>query len=146
METLGLDEILIALPHRHPILMVEKIIECDYEKKRIVGIKNLAFNVPFFAGHFPEDPIMPGVLQLEAMAQVGGILLNKTSGREGQTAYLLAIDNAKFRKILRPGDQMRIEVDFLKVKLGMAKVHAEVLVDDELASEADLMFGYGSKK
>jgi len=74
METLGINEILEILPHRYPIIMVERIIEIDYEEKRIVGIKNLAANEPFFQGHFPGEPIMPGVLQLEAMAQVGGLM------------------------------------------------------------------------
>jgi 3-hydroxyacyl-[acyl-carrier-protein] dehydratase len=89
---------------------------------------------------------MPGVLQLEAMAQVGGILLNTTQGREGRIAYFLAVDNARFRKIVKPGDQLRIEVNVLKVRMGMARVHGKVLVDDALASEADLMFGYSAKE
>lgn len=144
METLGINEILEILPHRYPIIMVEKIIEIDYEEKRIVGIKNLAANEPFFQGHFPGEPIMPGVLQLEAMAQVGGILLNKLTKHEGEIAYFLSVDNARFRDMARPGDQLRIEVAFNRLRMGMARVHGVVSVDGKLISEADLMFG-GSK-
>jgi beta-hydroxyacyl-ACP dehydratase FabZ len=143
MAIMELEEILQVLPHREPILMVERIVECDGEK-RIVGIKNLAFNEPFFRGHFPGQPIMPGMLQLEAMAQVGGVLLNRLKGNDGSIAYFLAVDKARFRKVLKPGDQMRIEVDILRVRMGMARVHGKVLVDGETASEADLMFGYSS--
>ena len=84
---------------------------------------------------------MPGVLQLEAMAQVGGILLNLIAGREGKVSYFLAVDNAKFRKVVRPGDQMRIEVEFNKLRLNICKVSGKIFVDDELASEAKLTFG-----
>ncbi len=143
MNVIETKEILEILPHRYPILMVDKIIEMDVESKRIVGIKNLAANEPFFAGHFPGDPIMPGVLQLEAMAQVGGILLNKILGNEGKIAYFLSVDNARFRDMARPGDQLRIEIDLLRVRMGMAKVHGIVKVDGNIVSEADLMFGGG---
>ena len=140
MPIMEMDDIMSVLPHRYPMLLVDRIIECDL-KKRIVGLKNLTVNEPFFQGHFPDNPIMPGVLQLEAMAQVGGILLNRIGEREGRIAYFLSIDNARFRKILRPGDQMFIEIEFLRVRMGMAKVHGIIKVDDEIASEADLMFG-----
>jgi len=135
-------DILKMLPHRYPFLLVDRIVECD-DKTRIVGIKNLTFNEPFFQGHFPGDPVMPGVLQLEAMAQVGGVLMNRLNSRAGQIAYFLAIDNARFRKVLRPGDQLRIEVVFQKVRLGMARVHGIVTCEGDVASEADLMFGVG---
>ncbi|MBU0678959.1 MAG: 3-hydroxyacyl-ACP dehydratase FabZ [Verrucomicrobia bacterium] len=141
METvIGPEEILKTLPHRYPFLYVDRIIECDYEK-RIVGVKNLTFNEPFFQGHFPGDPIMPGVLQLEAMAQVGGILLNKTHGGDGEIAYFLAVDKARFRRLCRPGDQLKIEIDVLRIRLNMCKVHGVVSVDGEISCEADLMFG-----
>lgn len=142
MSQMEAKEILKTLPHRYPMLLVDRVVECD-DKERIVAIKNLTFNEPFFQGHFPGDPIMPGVLQLEAMAQTGGILLNKLMGHHGRTAYFLAIDKARFRRIVRPGDQIRIEVLFQRARLGMSKVHGKVYVGDELASEADLMFGYG---
>lgn len=143
MTELSTKEILGILPHRYPMLLVDLVKECDM-KSRIVGIKNLTVNEPFFQGHFPGDPIFPGVLQLEAMAQVGGILVNKVFGHEGQVAYFLAVDKARFRRIVRPGDQLRIEVEFQRARLGMAKLHGKIFVGDELASEADIMFGYGS--
>lgn len=141
MSAITIEEIMTILPHRYPMLLVDRVIECDGEK-RIVGIKNLTMNEPFFQGHFPGHPVMPGVLQLEAMAQVGGVLLSRVLKQEGRIAYFLAIDNARFRKVLQPGDQMRIEVEIVKVRLGMSKVHGKVLVGEELACEADLMFAY----
>jgi beta-hydroxyacyl-ACP dehydratase FabZ len=138
MATLGIDEIMKILPHRYPMLLVDKVIECD-DQKRIVAIKNVTVNEPFFVGHFPESPIMPGVLQLEAMAQVGGILLNRLGGILGGIAYFLAIDNARFRKVIRPGDQMRIEVEMTNIRSKMAKFQARITVDGALASEAELM-------
>ncbi len=141
METLDINEIMKVLPHRYPFLMVDRVIEIDFEKKNIIGLKNLAMNEPFFQGHFPGEPVMPGVLQLEAMAQVGGILMNKLMNNEGVVAYFLAVDNARFRKMAKPGDQLRIEVTLKKLRLGMAKVHGVIDVDGELIVEADLMFG-----
>ena len=138
MET---EDIMKILPHRYPMLLVDKIIECD-NKERIVGIKNLTMNEQIFQGHFPGHPVMPGVLQIEAMAQTAGVLMSRMLNREASIAYFLSIDNAKFRRVLKPGDQMRIEVQLLKIKLGMSKVHARVLCDGELACEADLMFAY----
>jgi len=144
MGSMETNDILRALPHRYPMLLVDRIIDCD-DEKRIVGIKNLTVNEPFFAGHFPGNPIMPGVLQLEAMAQVGGVLLGRVTKREGMVAYFLAVDDAKFRKIVRPGDQMQIEIHLLKFRLGMAKVSGKVTVNGEVASEAKLMFGYNDE-
>ena len=140
MAILEVTDIRKILPHRYPMLLVDRIIDTDF-KEYIVGIKNLTANELFFQGHFPDDPIMPGVLQLEAMAQVGGILLNKALDREGAIAYFLSIDNAKFRKVLRPGDQMRMEVRFSRVRMRMARMHGRTTVDGELACEADMMFG-----
>lgn len=141
MITMEMKDILRTLPHRYPILMVDRVIECD-GKDRIVGIRNVCANEPFLQGHFPGDPIMPGVLQLEAIAQVGGLLINSKVGNEGRIAYFLAVDNARFRRIVRPGDQMRIEVVFQRARLNMAKLHGKVFVGEELACEADIMFGY----
>ena len=141
MGEMDVEQIMKILPHRYPMLLVDRIIEND-GKTRVVGIKNLTFNEPFFQGHFPGHPVMPGVLQLEAMAQVGGVLMNGLFGREGAVAYFLTVDNAKFRRVVRPGDQLRIEVVFLRARLGMSKVHGKAFVGDELACEADLMFGY----
>ena len=140
MSMMGIQEIRKSLPHRYPFLLVDRIIECDW-KERIVGIKNLTINEPFFQGHFPGEPVMPGVLQLEAMAQVGGILLNRLANLNGAVAYFLAIDHARFRRMLVPGDQLRIEVQFLKLRMSMARFHGKILCEGEMASEADLMFG-----
>jgi beta-hydroxyacyl-ACP dehydratase FabZ len=144
MSTLGIEEIMGILPHRYPMLLVDRIIECDWEK-RIVGIKNLTMNEQIFQGHFPGHPVMPGVLAIEAMAQTGGVLLSRVLKQEGKIAYFLSIDNARFRKVMQPGDQMRIEVEITKIRLGMSKVHGKVLVDGEIAAEADLMFAYRSE-
>ena len=136
MET---EDILKVLPHRYPMLLVDRIIECDF-KERIVGIKNLTINEAFFSGHFPGHPVMPGVLQLEAMAQVGGILTNKMFDRAGKVAYFISIDKARFRRVIRPGDQMRIEVKLHRVKMNISVMTGTVYVDGEIASEAELKF------
>ncbi len=142
MSVMEAKEIMQILPHRYPMLLVDRVIECDF-KQRIVAVKNLTMGEPCFQGHFPNDPIFPGVLQLEAMAQTGGILMNKAFGHEGRIAYFLAVDKARFRRIVRPGDQIRIEVVFQRARLGMSKMQGRVFVGDELASEAEIMFGYG---
>lgn len=133
-------EIMKWLPHRYPMLLVDRVLECD-DKEHILGIKNLTATEPFFQGHFPGNPIMPGVYQLEAMAQLAGILVNRLSAREGAIAFFLAVDNARFRKMLKPGDQLRIEIKMLRIRLNMCRVHGTIHVDDELACEADLLFG-----
>jgi len=134
-------EILKVLPHRYPMLLIDGVTECD-DKERIVGFKNVSINEPYFQGHFPNDPIMPGVLQIESMAQLGGILMNRMFQSLGRIAYFMAIDDAKFRRIVRPGDRLHIEVVFKRARLGMSKVHGKITVDGELACEADLMFAY----
>lgn len=135
-------EILDILPHRFPMILVDRIVECN-DKDWIVGLKNVAANEPCFQGHFPGLPIFPGVLQLEAMAQTAGVLLNRLAKSEGQVAYYLGVDKAKFRRMVVPGDQMRMEITLLKFRLGMAKVSGRIMVDGELACEADMMFGGG---
>jgi len=141
MPTLDSQEILKILPHRYPFMLVDRILECD-DEKRIVGLKNLTFNELFFQGHFPGQPVMPGVLQMEAMAQVAGILLNRMFGGEGKISYFAAIDNARFRRPVVPGDQLRMEIDVIKAKPRLSKVHAKAFVEDQLVSEADLMFSF----
>ncbi len=137
--TLDIRDILGLIPHKYPMLMVDRIIECD-DTKRIVGIKNLTFNEPFFQGHFPNKPIMPGVLQLEAMAQVGGLLLGKKTGLRGLVPLFLAADKVRFRKMLQPGDQMRIEIEMTNERGKTARIKGQVLVDGQVASEAELLF------
>ncbi|MBA4387164.1 MAG: 3-hydroxyacyl-[acyl-carrier-protein] dehydratase FabZ [Verrucomicrobia bacterium] len=138
MSAIAIDEIMKVLPHRYPMLLVDKIVECD-DKTRIVGIKNVTVNEPFFMGHFPGAPVMPGVLQLEAMAQTAGVLLNRIAGASGNIPYFMAIDKARFRRVVRPGDQMRIEVEILNLRTKACKFGAKVLVDGNLASEAEMM-------
>lgn len=141
MSVYDTKQIMTILPHRFPMLLVDRVVESD-GKERIVGVKNITYNEPFLQGHFPGDPIMPGVLQLEAMAQVAGILMSELFGSKGRIAYFLAVDNARFRRVVRPGDQLRIEIQFIRARMGMSRVHGKTFVGDELASEADLMFGY----
>jgi beta-hydroxyacyl-ACP dehydratase FabZ len=144
MPEMNTTEILKILPHRYPFMLVDKIVEFEEGTDRIVGIKNLSFNELFFQGHFPENPVMPGVLQLEAMAQVAGVMLNLREGNEGKVAFFMSINNAKFRRMVVPGDQLRIEIDVTRMRSRMCTVHGKAYVGDELASEADLMFGYGA--
>ena len=134
-----IDEILSILPHRHPFLLVDKIIEME-EGKRIVGIKNVTINEPFFQGHFPGKPVMPGVLIIEAMAQVGAILLLKNiEDRENKLALFAGIDEVRFRKPVLPGDVLRFEVEVLKVKATIGKLKGKAYVGDELVCEATVM-------
>ncbi|WP_372795729.1 3-hydroxyacyl-ACP dehydratase FabZ [Pontiella sp.] len=140
---MDINEIMGILPHRYPFLLVDRIMELDLEAQKIVGYKNLTFNEPFFQGHFPGEPIMPGVKQLEAMAQVAGILLNKINAREGAIAYFMAIDKAKFRRKVVPGDCLRMEIEITRMRSRMATVSGKAYVGEDLASQADLMFGYG---
>ena len=129
--------ILAKLPHRYPFLLVDRITEYT-EGKRIVGLKNCTMNEPFFQGHFPGEPVMPGVLLLEAMAQVGAIMLMSQPGNHGKTPYFLSIEQAKFRRAVRPGDQLRIEVDVLRMRPRLSACAARVLVDGHVCCEAEI--------
>jgi len=145
MATITAEVILGILPHRYPMLLVDRIL--DYQPNAyIVGIKNVTFNEPFFQGHFPGHPVMPGVLQIEAMAQVAGILLNRSNNRQGQIAYFISVDNARFRRLVCPGDQLRIEIKVVKMRLSMYKVHGAGTVDGEAACEAEMMFARKPEK
>ena len=127
-----------TLPHRYPFLLVDRISELN-PGLRIIGIKNVTFNEPFFQGHFPDQPVMPGVLLLEAMAQVGGVLaLKTTQDIRNPAVYLTGVDKAKFRKPVVPGDQLRIEVDVLRHKKPFWKMQGKVFVDSALACEAEM--------
>ena len=137
MTVMESSEIMKVLAHRYPILLVDRIIENDGEK-RIVGLKNVTVNEPFFQGHFPGMPIMPGVLQLEAMAQTGGILLCQIAKSERAVPYFMAIDKAKFRKVVQPGDQLRIEIEIIKMRRNLARFTGKITVDGAVASQAEL--------
>jgi beta-hydroxyacyl-ACP dehydratase FabZ len=141
-KVLDINIIQKILPHRYPFLLVDRITECSPD--RIVAIKNVTINEPFFQGHFPGKPIMPGVLIIEAMAQAGGVGALNIKDNLGKLAYFLAIDKARFRRPVVPGDQLVIEVNILKVKLSVMQVRATAKVKDELVAEADLMFAFVS--
>jgi beta-hydroxyacyl-ACP dehydratase FabZ len=127
------------MPHRYPLLLVDRIIDLE-EGKRVVGLKNVTINEPFFVGHFPGHPIMPAVLIIEAMAQTGGVLLLSTvEDPAGKLVYFMGIDNAKFRRPVRPGDQLRFELTLQKLKNRICKMRGEAYVDGQLVAEADLM-------
>lgn len=123
------------LPHRYPMLLVDRIVEL--EEDRIVGIKNVTANEPFFLGHFPDYPVMPGVMIVEAMAQVAGVLvLSRIPDRKSKLVLLASIEEAKFRKPVLPGDQLRIEMKVIKVKSTVAKMQGTATVDGAVVAEA----------
>jgi beta-hydroxyacyl-ACP dehydratase FabZ len=133
-----IGEIRSMLPHRYPFLLVDRIREWEADR-RIVGIKNVTVNEPFFQGHFPDRPIMPGVLILEALAQCGGVLAFKSSPPTGRpVVYLTGVDGAKFRKPVVPGDQLRLELEVTKRRPPFWKMHGKAYVDDDLVCEAQL--------
>lgn len=135
---LGIKEILNVLPHRYPFLMVDRILELE-KGTRVVGLKNVTMNEPFFQGHYPGHPVMPGVLIVEAMAQVSGFMI---LGEEntGKIPLFTSIDGLKFRRPVVPGDQLRIEAEMLKQRRSLAKVSCRALVNEEIVAEGELMF------
>jgi len=138
MPALDIQAIRDILPHRYPMLLVDRIEELEAE--RIVGIKNVTVNEPFFAGHFPDFPVMPGVLIIEAMAQVAGVLVLSTiPDRASKLVLLASVDEAKFRKPVRPGDQLRIEMNLLKRKSSIAKMSGTASVNGAVVAEAIMM-------
>lgn len=138
MPILDIQAIQDLLPHRYPFLLIDRILEL--EDMRVVAIKNVTMNEPHFTGHFPGFPVMPGVLIVEAMAQAAGVLvLNRIKNREEKLVFLAIIEQARFRKPVVPGDQMRIEVTFSKLKPSVAKIHGVATVDGAIVAEADLV-------
>ncbi len=138
MPTLDIEAIREILPHRYPMLLVDRILELEPE--RIVGIKNVTVNEPFFAGHFPDFPVMPGVLIVEAMAQVAGVLvLKEIPDRANKLVFLAGIDNAKFRRPVLPGDQLRIEMKVVKKKSSVAKMLGTATVDGAVVAEVEVL-------
>jgi len=139
VPVLDINQILKVMPHRYPFLLVDRITEVDHEAKKIIGYKNVTINEPFFPGHFPERPIMPGVLIVEAMAQVGGLLLlNSDDYKEGKLVFFMAINNAKFRKPVIPGDQLMMEVTMTGKRFNTFAMSAKAYVDGGLVAEAEL--------
>lgn len=136
---LDIKQIQEVLPHRYPFLLVDRIVSLE-EGKKAVGIKNVSVNEPFFPGHFPGFPVMPGVLILEAMAQVGAVIVLKMPQFAGKIALFAGIDKARFRRQVFPGDQLRIEVEVLKLRSAVGKSYAAAFVGEEMAAEAELMF------
>ena len=138
MPILDINEIRRILPHRYPMLLVDRIVEMDEE--RVVGIKNVTHNEPFFNGHFPDFPVMPGVLIVEAMAQAAGVLVLKNiADRDRKLVLLVAIENARFRKPVVPGDQLRLEMAVVKRKSTVAKMAGRATVDGVVVAEAEVM-------
>ncbi|MFN2366890.1 MAG: 3-hydroxyacyl-ACP dehydratase FabZ [Desulfurivibrionaceae bacterium] len=143
-DQIDIKEILKLLPHRYPFVLVDRIVELKLGE-RAVGLKNVSINEPFFQGHFPTDPIMPGVLILESMAQVGGILafLTDRDRFEGDLVYFAGLDNVRFRRKVIPGDQLIIKADVVRRKGKIYKFSARAFVDEQLAAEANLMASFG---
>jgi 3-hydroxyacyl-[acyl-carrier-protein] dehydratase len=145
-QTLSLDEIQRLLPHRYPFLLVDRVISLELGK-RIVGMKNVSINEPFFQGHFPGRPIMPGVLIAEAMAQVGGILaLLSLPENQGNALFLLGMDKMRFRQPVVPGDQLRLEVESLRGGKKFWKMKAQAFVEQTLVAEGEIMAAVGHEE
>ena len=139
---MDINEIREYLPHRYPFLLVDRVVELDTDAKRIRAYKNVTINEPFFNGHFPQHPIMPGVLIIEAMAQAAALLSFKSTGvkpDDNSVVYFAGIDNARFKRPVVPGDQLIFDVEITQSKRNIFKYKARASVDGELAAEADLM-------
>jgi len=141
MTQMNINEVKNFLPHRYPFLLIDKVINFEVGKT-LTAIKNVSFNEPQFTGHFPTQPIMPGVLIIEALAQATGILAFKSEvgkPQDGQIYMLVGVDNARFKRIVEPGDQLKLEVEILTVKRGIWKFKAAAYVDDKVVTSAELM-------
>lgn len=132
-------KIMDILPHRYPFLLVDRILELDLENLKVIALKNVTYNEPFFVGHFPHNPVMPGVLIIEAMAQVGAYMMLKKAKIENGTVLFASIDEAKFRKPVIPGDQIIFEVEGINIKKSMGKIKGVAKVDGQIVCEAVLM-------
>ena len=138
---MDIHEILEHLPHRYPFLLIDRVLECE-PGKSLVGYKNVTFNEPYFTGHFPQRPVMPGVLILEALAQATGILAFRTLERtpdDNSLYYFVGVDKARFKQPVEPGDQLQLEVEFVKQMRGIWKFNGKALVDGNVVCSAELM-------
>src|SRR5436309_10999293 len=145
MATLDIDQIRAILPHRYPFLLVDRIVEMEAD--RVVGIKNITFNEPQFTGHFPDFPVMPGVLIVEAMAQTAGVLvLHSIPDRANKLVLLVAIENARFRRPVVPGDTLRMEMKIIKRKASVAKMAGVATVDGVVVAEVEVMCKLADKE
>lgn len=145
MDTMfDIKSILAQLPHRYPFLLVDRVVEFE-KAKRIVVLKNVTINEPFFQGHFPDTPIMPGVLIVEAMGQAGGVLVTQSlpSDKQGKLIYFMGFDKVRFRKPVVPGDQLLLELEMLKMRAKAVKMAGIAKVDGKVVAEAQLMAAYG---
>ncbi|MBX2861786.1 MAG: 3-hydroxyacyl-ACP dehydratase FabZ [Vampirovibrio sp.] len=139
MPTLSVEEIMTYIPHRPPFLLVDRVTEHAY-RKQIKGYKNVTMNEPFFQGHFPGQPLMPGVLQVEALAQLGGILIAHLPEAKGKLAVFAGIDKVRFRRMVVPGDRLEMEMVLTKLRLPIGKADCKAFVDGEPVLEGELMF------
>ena len=139
---LDINQIKTMLPHRYPFLLVDRVLEI-VPKQRLVALKNVTVNEGFFNGHFPQRPVMPGVLIIESMAQAAGLVMLTEEEHKGKIPYFTGIDKARFRKTIVPGDQIIIEIDVIRIKGNIGKVKAVAKVDNQIATEAELMFVMG---
>ena len=139
MDIMQVNEIMKRIPHRYPFLLVDRVLELE-PGKRGVGIKNVTVNEPFFQGHFPGIPIMPGVLMIEAMAQLGAVVVLGTPENQGKLALFVGIDNVRFRRQVVPGDQLRIEVEITRLRGTIGKGQGKAFVEGEVAAEGEIMF------
>jgi beta-hydroxyacyl-ACP dehydratase FabZ len=143
MEPLDVRAIMQIIPHRYPFLLVDRVLELE-EGRRIVALKNVTFNEPFFQGHFPGNPIMPGVLVVEAMAQAGAVLLlHSRPESRGKVVYFAGIDKAKFRRPVVPGDSVRLQVEVLKLRSRTCLMRGEAYVGEQLVAEAEIFSSMG---
>ncbi|WP_419882372.1 3-hydroxyacyl-ACP dehydratase FabZ [Peribacillus sp. B-H-3] len=142
---LDITQIKEIIPHRYPFLLIDKIVEIE-NGKRAVGIKNVTANEEFFNGHFPDYPVMPGVLIVEALAQVGSVAVLIQEEYRGRLGFFAGIDSCRFKRQVKPGDQLRLEVELTRLRGSVGKGKAVATVDGEIACEAEIMFAFGDKK